>query len=46
VGRGLAYAYAKPSEKIDAIKAYREATGADLRDAKEYVEELERRTKH
>jgi hypothetical protein len=32
--------------KIDAIKAYREATGADLRDAKEYVEELQRRTRN
>ncbi|HEY7500516.1 MAG TPA: hypothetical protein VH740_18485 [Vicinamibacterales bacterium] len=30
-------------KKIDAIKAYRAATGADLRDAKEYVEELQRR---
>jgi hypothetical protein len=36
VGRG---------KKIEAIKAYREATGADLRDAKEYVEELQRRTR-
>jgi hypothetical protein len=34
VGRG---------KKIEAIKAYRQATGADLRDAKEYVEELQRR---
>jgi len=33
-------------EKIEAIKAYREATGADLRHAKEYVEELQRRTQH
>lgn len=33
-------------KKIDAIKAYREATGADLRDAKEYVEELQRRAQN
>jgi ribosomal protein L7/L12 len=30
-------------QKIDAIKAYREATGAGLKEAKEYVEELQRR---
>lgn len=32
-----------PSHKIAAIKAYREATGAGLREAKEAVEEMERR---
>jgi ribosomal protein L7/L12 len=31
------------NRKIDAIKAYRTATGAGLRDAKEFVEEVERR---
>ncbi len=30
-------------KKIDAIKEYRAATGAGLQDAKEYVEELQRR---
>ena len=30
-------------KKIDAIKAYRAATGAGLKEAKEYVEELQRR---
>jgi ribosomal protein L7/L12 len=30
-------------KKIDAIKAYREATGAGLKEAKDYVEELQRR---
>ena len=30
-------------KKIDAIKAYREATGAGLKEAKEYVEEVQRR---
>ena len=29
--------------KIDAIKAYRAATGAGLKEAKEFVEEIERR---
>ena len=29
--------------KIDAVKAYREATGAGLKEAKDYVEELQRR---
>jgi len=29
--------------KIEAIKAYREATGAGLKDSKEFVEELDRR---
>ncbi len=29
--------------KIEAIKAHRAATGADLREAKEYVEEIQRR---
>jgi len=32
-------------KKIEAIKAYRAATGGDLRDAKEYVEELQRRSR-
>jgi hypothetical protein len=32
-------------KKIEAIKAFRQATGVDLRDAKEYVEELQRRTR-
>lgn len=32
-------------KKIEAIKEYRSATGADLREAKEFVEELERRTR-
>lgn len=31
-------------KKIDAIKEYRAATGAGLQDAKEYVEELQRRS--
>jgi hypothetical protein len=30
-------------KKIEAIKEYRAATGAGLQDAKEYVEELQRR---
>jgi hypothetical protein len=30
-------------KKIEAIKHYRAATGADLREAKEFVEELQRR---
>lgn len=30
-------------KKIEAIKEYRSATGADLKQAKEYVEEIERR---
>jgi hypothetical protein len=30
-------------KKIEAIKSYRETTGVDLRDAKEYVEEIQRR---
>jgi ribosomal protein L7/L12 len=30
-------------KKIDAIKAYRAATGAGLKEAKDYVEELQRR---
>ena len=30
-------------KKIDAIKAYRAATGAGLKEAKEYVEEVQRR---
>lgn len=30
-------------KKIEAIKEYRAATGAGLKDAKEYVEELQRR---
>jgi hypothetical protein len=30
-------------KKIDAIKEYRAGTGAGLQDAKEYVEELQRR---
>jgi ribosomal protein L7/L12 len=30
-------------KKIEAIKHYRAATGAGLREAKEYVDELERR---
>jgi ribosomal protein L7/L12 len=29
-------------EKIEAIKRYRAATGADLREAKEFVEDLQR----
>ena len=33
-------------KKIEAIKAYRLATGSDLKDAKDYVDELERRTAH
>ncbi|HVH25285.1 MAG TPA: ribosomal protein L7/L12 [Vicinamibacterales bacterium] len=32
-------------KKIEAIKAYRAATGADLKEAKDYVEELERRAR-
>jgi ribosomal protein L7/L12 len=31
-------------KKIEAIKEYRAATGAGLKDAKDYVDELERRT--
>jgi ribosomal protein L7/L12 len=31
-------------EKIMAIKHYREATGAGLKEAKEFVEEVQRRT--
>lgn len=31
-------------EKIEAIKEYRAATGAGLKEAKEYVEELQRRS--
>jgi ribosomal protein L7/L12 len=30
-------------KKIDAIKAYRAATGAGLKEAKDYVEEIQRR---
>jgi ribosomal protein L7/L12 len=30
-------------EKIEAIKEYRSATGAGLKEAKEYVEEVQRR---
>lgn len=33
----------RQGRKIDAIKAYRAASGAGLREAKEHVEELERR---
>ena len=33
----------RQGKKIEAIKAYRTATGAGLREAKEYVEELQRR---
>ncbi len=33
----------RSGRKIDAIKAYRAATGADLAQAKEYVDEVERR---
>jgi ribosomal protein L7/L12 len=33
----------RQGKKIDAIKAYRVATGAGLREAREYVEELQRR---
>ena len=32
----------RKGRKIHAIKAYREATGADLREAKDAVDELER----
>ena len=31
-------------KKIQAIKAYRVASGAGLKEAKEYIEELQRRT--
>ena len=30
-------------EKIEAIKTYRQARGADLKEAKEFVEEIQRR---
>ncbi|MFN0195585.1 MAG: ribosomal protein L7/L12, partial [Planctomycetaceae bacterium] len=30
-------------DKIAAIKVYREATGADLRESKEFIEEAQRR---
>jgi ribosomal protein L7/L12 len=33
----------RAGRKIEAIKHYRMATGAGLKDAKEYVEELQRR---
>jgi hypothetical protein len=33
-------------KKIEAIKEYRAATGAGLREAKEFVEELQRRASH
>jgi ribosomal protein L7/L12 len=33
----------RSGRKIEAIKAYRAATGADLAQAKEYVEEVQRR---
>ena len=33
-------------KKIEAIKEYRVATGAGLREAKDYVEELQRRATH
>jgi ribosomal protein L7/L12 len=32
-------------QKIEAIKAYRQARGADLKEAKEFVEEVQRRAK-
>ena len=32
-------------QKIEAIKAYRHARGADLKEAKEFVEEVQRRAK-
>jgi ribosomal protein L7/L12 len=32
-------------KKIEAIKHYRAATGADLRQAKEFVEEVQRRSR-
>ena len=33
----------KSNDKIGAIKAYREATGVGLKEAKEHIEELQRR---
>jgi ribosomal protein L7/L12 len=33
----------KRGEKIEAIKRYREGTGAGLKDAKDFVEEVQRR---
>jgi ribosomal protein L7/L12 len=33
-------------EKIQAIKLYREASGATLKDAKDFIEEVQRRTGH
>jgi len=33
-------------KKIEAIKEYRAATGAELKEAKDYVEELQRRAPH
>ncbi|MGP0066347.1 MAG: hypothetical protein ACLQGP_22510 [Isosphaeraceae bacterium] len=34
----------RKGEKIEAIKRYREATGADLKTAKEFIEEAQRRS--
>jgi len=34
----------RSGRKIQAIKAYREATGAGLKDAKDYVDGMQRRT--
>jgi hypothetical protein len=34
----------RQGKKIEAIKRYREATGADLAEAKDYVDELQRRS--
>ncbi len=36
----------RQGKKIEAIKEYRAATGAGLQEAKDYVEELQRRTPH
>ncbi len=35
-------AFAKAGRKIEAIKRYRQATGVSLKEAKDYVEEVER----